>query len=192
MINCTTESVGRRKQFWSTQQCDAVEVCGRECGIFGIKFSTVLCGDGCDNTSIDGCSTPTSKSISTENWVKGLIINILMTDGARPNSPCGWPAGNRGGHWSSSYRKDSGSSGTNIRAILAGRTTSANVLALQVEAQKIADKLVSYGVVNSAKATVKYLSGMVYSLAFEYVTKGDEIKNVGFSGTRSGNSFVWI
>jgi phage gp46-like protein len=197
MFNCNPQLNARRKSFWTTQQCKTVDICGRDCGNFGIKYTTKQtdCAQGCDNTVQNGCAAPKERSLATDNFIKSLLINILMTDGQRPDDECGFAAGSRGGHWSNSYRANAQTIGSNIRSVKAGKTTAANVLALQVEAQKIANKIVSYGVVKSAIATVKYLGGMVYSLDIKYETFNNESSNVGFVGNsitaKSKSTFIW-
>jgi phage gp46-like protein len=193
---CTQTTSGRRRVFWASRPCTTADLCGSECAKFGLELitSTRCEGDGCSATDTGPCAVSladTPRSVNTADWVRGLMANILLTDGVTSDSVCGFAPGTRGGHWSASFRNDGGNSGTNIRKVKPGKSVQENISAIQVEAQLAASKLVQYGVALSATATVEYAGANTYSLEIAYVGVDNSNARVGFTGARLANAFVW-
>lgn len=182
---CRTPVTGRRRTFWSTQPCDIVRECGDNCETHGIK---IVCNDQL-------CRPPSKgASISTDNWIRGLALNILLTDGKRPDTFCGWRPGSRGGHWSDSFRDNIGqnlTSGSLAGTLQSHGTVTAAVAELRAILQNDMQKLVTYGVAESVSVDVKYLGANKVSVDIDIFGVGGEVNNVGIVGQRSENSWLW-
>jgi phage gp46-like protein len=192
---CDIPTSGRKRVFWSTQICSVrPDRCGADCATFGLKLEPDLCPDaGCDNTRVDGCAVDISmlpRRITNSDWVRGLALNILMTDARNPDSVCGYPPGQRGGHWSESYRSGV-KVGSLLRALPRKSSIEQNVQAIKVQAEVDLNKLVTYGVASSVEVTTAYLGGSRYSLNAKIYGSDGITSNVGLSGTRLENAFVW-
>src|SRR5688572_27723175 len=108
--NCNVSISDRQRTFWTTQACSTGELCNDKCDdVNGLK---VVDANG-------GYAT-----IDNSNYVRSLALNILLTDGRRPDAPCGWKPGARGGHWSDSYRSGeySGTAGSLIATLNAHKS----------------------------------------------------------------------
>lgn len=176
MANCESLPIGRRLKFWATQEVGTNQSnCGDDCASFGLNL--VKSGE--------------YASISTDDWVRGLAINILMTDGRKPNTICGYRAGNRGGHWSDSFRSDGLTSGSLVRTIKASGKIRDQVNLLQAYAQSDMEKLVTMGVAISVNVTANYIGGNRASLDIEIIGPSGTTANVAVSGTRISNAWVW-
>jgi hypothetical protein len=104
---CLEQHVGRRRMFWTTHQeaCGTYELCGHVCAIPGLVYEDI------DAPYVDpriypptGSSEADFRTIKTDEWLLGLILNILNTR-ARNDVGCPTPAAVFG-HWSESYRDD--------------------------------------------------------------------------------------
>lgn len=175
MDNCLVPSGGRRRTFWTTQlSCGTSEQCGDECGKPGLQY-------------ID---EENGRTIATNDWVRSLVINILMTDARVENSACGVRPNAIGGHWSDSYRQ--GYAGSRMRQVgTTGRVQDAINL---INAHIVNDmnKLIDYGVAESVNVETKYLGSNRVSVVIEVVgppSGGDG--RVALEGSRLGNGWVW-
>lgn len=166
-----------RKPFWVTQPdaCGSDEYCRQSCGVSGLKFV--------DNDE--------GRTIDTTAYVRGLALNILLTNGRKQDSVCGHKPGSRGGHWSDSFRKDGGTSGSRVRYI--PNTYSINETVGLVRAFIAADmqKLVMYGIAVSVDVEVKYAGNNRLACVITINGYGDTSTRVGVSGQRLSNSWVW-
>jgi phage gp46-like protein len=88
---CADQNLGRRRIFWTTRPavCGDYIVCGATCAIPGLEYE--------DHGE--------ERTIKTDDWLHGLILNILNTR-ARTDAKCPSPMAVYG-HWSESYRGDS-------------------------------------------------------------------------------------
>lgn len=174
---CTVTNDCTRRIFWSTQPdaCAGVEVCDTECTRPGLRLLTSTAG----------------ATIDTSNYVRGLAINILGTDGAVSETECGVRPGNRGGHWSQIFAGSNVSFGSRIRFLnvacsitLAPRTIASQ---LELELQKI----VTYGVARSVAVEGTYAGRGVVRLVITITGSDGQSSNVALSGTRLANAWAW-
>ena len=173
MATCVTTAIGRRKLFWATQPDAAGEdaLCGANCGRPGL--------------TLDG------SSLSTENWIRGLAINMLMTDGREPNTECGYTPGAQGGHWSESYMSVMATVGTLVRTVKpAGRTQELTALVKGYVEATLA-RLVTRGVASSIEVEVKYQGSGRFLVDAQIIGTSGEVSKVGISGQRLANGWVW-
>lgn len=179
MVLCVTSSVGRRKLFWATQPdaCDVEESCGGRCGSPGLTLT---------GNDPDG-----QRSISTENWLRGLLVNMLMTDGRRPDTPCGYTPIGQGGHWSESYIEDNAGIGTLIRTVSPAKRTSELEAVLSAYAQQTLSKLIGRGVARSVEVKVTYVSGGTFNVEAAVVGVDNLSSRIGLSAQRLENGWVW-
>lgn len=188
MTSCGIPVIGRRRTFWSTQACATEPDCAGSCETaYGLKYNCPNSGN-CENYT-----TGKTRTIETDNWLKGLIINILFTDGRLPETACGWQPGARGGHWSDSYRPSeyAGTSGSMLRALTTHGTIAEALQEINVIARHDLEKLVKYGVADSIDVTSKYLGANTVSLDIIVYGVNGDVTKVGLSGKRMKNDWAW-
>lgn len=195
-MTCTIPAITRRRTFWATQPdaCGSNEVCGADCGIPGLSFTdTSNCATGCQPTVDPSCgpfSQP--RSIASTDWMRGLIINMLMTDARNPDRACGYRPGAQGGHWSESYISGGPSGvGTLMRTAGANGSTSESVNLIRAYAVATLEKLIGRGVASAVDVTAKYIGDGKMSLEIVVSGHGDGDVRVGLSGARLQNGWVW-
>jgi phage gp46-like protein len=187
MNDCLIAPVtGRRRTFWTTQPClSVVDACGSECETHGLVYA---CSDGGDCINY---APGKQRTIVTSDWVRGLALNILLTDGQKDDTPCGWRPNARGGHWSDGYRENAGNSGSRVRYLKAHGRIADAIAELITIVRHDMQKLVSYGVAKSVDVTASYLGSNRAKLEINVFGDGGSSVNVGISGTRIANSWVW-
>lgn len=195
MTECFTAPIGRRKTFWTTQPCGTRLSCGNECATFGLRFNRAdECGAACDNTTPLGCSKPVDqieRTIDTTNSIVSLALNILLTNGRKPDATCGYRPGQRGGHWSDSFRDDGMTAGSLLRTLPATASIRDSVQLARGYAQADLSKLVTLGYAQSVDVQTAYLGGNAMSLDATIFGQSGLTSNVGITGSRSNNSWLW-
>lgn len=178
MVACVQSSVGRRKLFWATKvdACGVAPSCLQDCGWPGFELTGPEDGP---------------RSISTDNWLQGLIINMLMTDGRRLDTACGYNPAGQGGHWSESYVDDTYGIGTLIRTVGPGARVAQVEAQLSAYAQQTLGKLVGRGVARSVAVEVTYKSGGTFDLNASVFGMDNTTSRIGLSGQRLENGWVW-
>jgi len=175
---CSQTQSDRRKLFWVTQPdaCGEVQSCGT-CGKPGLKV--IQTPDG-------------SRTISNEEYVRGLAINILGTDGQKAATECGFTPGTRGGYWADSFRDDGASSGSLYRFMKPSGKIKDDLAVLSSVIQRDLNKLVSpYGVAISVDVTLTYIGRGAAQLDAAIVGRNGDKTKVGMIGTRLENGWVW-
>ena len=194
---CTVAPAGRRRLFWATR-ADAGGsedgACGVACGVPGLMIVPVAgCGPlgchappGCASVSIDAGAT-----ISTENWIEGLILNILMTDAAREDSDCGYLPGVRGGHWSDAYRGDGLSAGSRLRSLDINCSIDSALAIIESAIAQDLTRLVTWGLAHSIEPTARYIGRN--QVAVTIVVTGERLGEirVGLRAHRMREGWVW-
>lgn len=178
--NCSGGLTDRQRVFWTTQPCaDKGSLCGNSCDdTNGLKIVEV----GEEQATIDN-----------SNYVRSLALNILLTDGRRPDSPCGWRPGARGGHWSDSFRsaEHAGTAGSLIATLNAHKSIADAVQELRALVAYDMQKLVKYGVATSVEVNAEYVGSNVVNLAIKINGFAGEMVSVGASLTRVKNAWAW-
>jgi phage gp46-like protein len=179
MVECIIPVDGRRKIFWTTQPdaCGVVQGCISECGSSGLK-SHVPAGQK-------------GRTFYTNDYVRGLMINIIGTKGRRDDSNCGWRPGTRGGHWADTYRTDGNTVGTGIYDIPAQTSVADCINLLRARLLHDMQKLVAYGVAQSVNVAVSYAGGNTFAVTVEAFGNDGKSSRVGLTGKRLENSWVW-
>lgn len=177
MVLCVESTVGRRRLFWATQPgaCGVEATCTSDCGIPGFELETAN-GQG---------------SISTDDWLRGLMINMLMTDGRMADTACGYNPNGQGGHWSESYISAGDGIGTLMRTIPPAGRVQALEAQLAAYAKQTLQKLVSRGVARSVDVVVKYVSGGNFSVNASVFGVDSRTSKVGLSAQRLDNGWIW-
>jgi len=176
---CAVSPQQRRRTFWTTQACGVDQMCRNNCGAsYGLKISDPERG---------------YRSISTASWVQSLALNILLTNGRRPDAPCGYRPGVRGGHWSDSYRdrEYQGTAGSMIATLNAHKSIADAISELKALVKFDMQKLVAYKVATSVDVDVSYIGNNAVKLVIKIIGMAGENVNVGASLTRVKNSWAW-
>lgn len=179
MTTCFTPINGRRRIFWTTQPaaCGTYQACLSDCGSTGLLSRVPEGQDG--------------RTFDTNDYVRGLALNILGTDGRRPDTACGYRPGARGGHWSDTFRDDGMNSGTTIRDIPAQNSVQDSLGLIRVYLLQAMQKLVTYGVAQSVDVDVKYIGSNNFEATIKFSGNDGQTSRVGITGTRLENSWVW-
>jgi hypothetical protein len=173
---CLEQNIGNRRLFWSTRvgACGDYNVCGHECKIPGLQYE----------------DTADGRTISVDDWLQGLILNILNTR-ARTNVPCPSPSAVYG-HWSESYRGDNlyiGSTLWNAAEKPYVRTADA-VKAVGVAVRSDVGKLIALGIATSVEVEATYSgSNSVAVIVTVFTTSGR--KRIDLSGSFVSETWVW-
>lgn len=173
-------NANRRRRFWATQydaQCETTTKCGTECNLAGLVRL--------ENDS--GGAT-----IATTDWVQGLAINMLMTAGRRPDSPCGYAAGSLGGHWSESFDTGAGA-GIGSLVLSTGASASVNETLNLVTAYARAtlERMVARGVALRVNVDGEYLGANRFQITADIIGLDNTSARVGVTGERLEQGWVW-
>jgi phage gp46-like protein len=179
MLNdpCLEQNVGNRRIFWTTraQACGDYTTCGVVCSIPGLVYE-----DAADDY----------RSINTDDWLQGLILNILNTR-ARNDVRCPTPAAVFG-HWSESYRDD----GLYIGATLwnaAERSyirTGDAVKAVEAAITADMNKLVALELADSVEVDAKPVNHRSVTVTITVTTTAGSSK-INLSGSFVSETWVW-
>ena len=188
MLNeCGIGLYSRRRTFWTTQPlaCGTFDSCGDSCGFAGLELATE------NDAPIDDPNTQ-PRFIRNDNFVRGLALNILLTDGRKPETDCGYSPLGRGGHWSDSFRDDGFTSGTLLRSLPAAGAIRDLVNLARVYAQADLDKLVDpYGVASEVSVVSTYGGGNKVNLSIQIIGIAGATTRIGVIGSRLKNSWAW-
>lgn len=193
----------RRRTFWTTQPgaCGSDPSCTGDCGRPGLQYTTSGCGrlqcqccppPTVDTTCPPGEQTPQPRTFVTSDWVRSLVLNILLTNARLPNTACGYRPGAQGGHWSESFRTDGAKSGSNIRNLPKSMNIRDSVALAKATIEADLAKLVKMGIAQSVTVTAEYLGSNVMSADIEIMSPTGIGTRVGLTGNRNGNSWAWV
>lgn len=199
MTSCLTPLQTRRRLFWSTQpdSCGDYDICGYNCGKPGLSYEDDQgnkCGcECCPPATVDPSCLPFASNqitIATNDWLRGLIINMLYTDGRKEDTPCGYAPGSQGGHWTESYINTK--IGTLLRDLPLSGSITEQLNLVAAYAQSSLQRLVDYGVATSVEVKATYQGGLTALLDIQVFGRGG-VGNarVGISGQSSPNGWVW-
>jgi phage gp46-like protein len=176
---CTVSTTARRRTFWTTQPCDSDELCRNTCGSqYGLKHGAVERG---------------FRSIVTDDFVRSLALNILLTHGRRPDAPCGYRPGARGGHWSDSYRprEYQGTAGSMIATLNSHKSVDDALAELRALVKYDMQRLVTYQVATAVDVAAEYLGNNAAKLTIKIFGFAGDVVSVGATLTRVKNSWAW-
>lgn len=173
---CFSNRPDRRRLFWATQPgaCGEESSCAGDCGVPGLAYES------------EGV-------ISSKNWISGLIINMLMTDGRQPDTDCGYSPGSQGGHWSESYIQSGPREiGTLLRKIPNTGTVRESLALIVAHARASIDRLVDRGVAQSVDVQGRYAGNntMVLDILVRGAGNTGDAR-VGLSVNRTPQGWIW-
>jgi phage gp46-like protein len=181
---CITQNIGRRRVFWATQQaaCGKYIVCQTECDIPGLVYET----------SEEPYIEPGGpfRTIKTDGWLQGLILNILNTR-ARNDVRCPNPAAVFG-HWSESYRDDNLYIGSTLWNAAEKKyiRVADSVKAIEAAVRADMHKLIALGIAESVDVEANYRgANAVTVIVTAYTSSGRS--RINLSGAFVTESWVW-
>jgi phage gp46-like protein len=208
-IPCIPPPRSRFRRFWATQpnvcpsepgQCNYTDPnnLATDCEKPGLQLLVTIdpaweqltCAyDG--KGGLPDCAPPiTGATINTENYVQGLVLNILGTNAAQAPSICGNIPGQRLGYWLDSIAGNK--SGSSIRYVpTLGFTTAQAVQFIQMQADADLKKLIQYGVANSVTVTASYVGNGTIALKIVVEGVDDTTTVVNSTMTKITNAWVW-
>lgn len=176
-MTCSITVADRRRKFWATKE----SACG----------DAPSCNVACGRPGLQPIDTGQGRTFSTDDYVRGLALNILLTNGRKRDTICGTSAGTRGGHWADAFRTDGGSSGSLIRQVKPSGRINENVAEIQAAAQRDLDKLVIYQVATSVVVEARYAGRNTVDLTATITGQDGRTTAVAVTGSRLENSWVW-
>lgn len=199
--NCTTQAIGHHI-FWTTQPdaCGSEEACGAECGNPGLRMqfpdgcgTCTCCGNSGNLQDCPRTMCEQQRTIANNDWVRGLVINMLFTDARRSDSPCGVPPGALNGHWSESFMSEYKSPvGTHLRYIATGTSVKELVQLVKAYVVETMQKLIKYGVAVSIDVEASYKGRGVIAVAIIVYGRSGVTARVAVQGRALNNSWVWV
>ena len=198
LSRCAVAPARQRRLFWATQaSCGSVPLCqgpsseaAKDCGSAGLVVECIP--DPCDLGCHDDCPPRIlGTKISTGNWVSGLVLNILLTDARFEDSECGSRPGNRGGHWSESFRGDNRKTGSRIRQIDADCSIGETLQLVEGYVEDDLSSLLVWGVAKSIDVVATYGGSNRVDTTITIIGERDDEIRVGVTGTRLKNGWVW-
>lgn len=179
-ITCAVPNPSRRRLFWTTKAdaCGVETSCTDLCGRPGLVIAEPLSTD-----------PPGSVRLSADGWIHSLVVNMLLTDGRKPDSACGYRPGGQGGHWSESY--GAGAVGSLIRTIPNQGRIQDSINLVVAFAQATLERLVDRGVASAVSVTGRYLGNAKMVLDVVVTGQSGETTRVGVSGSRISEGWVW-
>lgn len=194
---CRVAPAGRRRVFWTTRAdaCGSTEPCpGDSCGRPGLQLLPLAACDPpyAGNRPVGCGPDPTAGvTIAADNYVEGLILNIMLTDGAVTPDQCGVSPGSRGGHWSDGFRGDGLNAGTAIRRVKVQCGIDEALREIEALAENDLAKLVQWGIASEVAAEARYAGRNRVHLAI--TVRGERINEtrVAITGERLKNAWVW-
>ena len=168
-----------RRLFWATQPdaCGVTQECGNICGTPGLELQH---------------NSTQQATISNQDWLRGLMLNMLLTDGRLPETECGYRPGARGGHWSSSYAENE-EIGTLMRTVLPapGRSIQQDVSLIASFAQATLQRLVQRGIAVRVEVEGTYVGNGNMTLNAVIYGQSEQRTQVGITGSRRNNAWIW-
>lgn len=179
-LQCEPLALSRRI-FWTTQP----DACGMQEPCDNSRFE-------CGRPGLSLLSSEQGATFATNDWVRSLAINMLMTDARRLDTRCGHRPGTMNGHWSESYNPGGEYIGSRLRYIPA--TTSIREATQLIKAEVIStmQKLVNYGVAVAVEVVAEYQGNGLIFIEVDILGVGDDRTKVGMSAQRGTTSWAWV
>jgi phage gp46-like protein len=205
IIPCLPAPRSRFRKFWTTQpdSCppeDGQATCvspDTGCARPGLQlilsydptWQMLSCGP--NGGAATDCPPPIiGATIASNDYVRGLVLNILGTNGAQAKSICGNIPGQRLGYWLDDI--SGASSGTSIRYVpTKGYSVNQQVQFIQMQATVDMQKLIKYGVANSVTVTASYVGNNTVALVITVQGVDDTTTVVNSTVSKISNSWVW-
>jgi phage gp46-like protein len=187
---CFKDTTGHRRIFWTTraEACGSYTMCGTECAIPGLKYDEIA--GAYPGQGLPGDNDIGYRTINNDEWLQGLILNILNTR-ARTDARCPTPAATYG-HWSESYRDDGlyiGSTMWNAAEKPYVRTADA-VKAIAVAVRTDMGKLIALGIAETVDVEATY-KGSNSVAVIVTVTTSTGRSRINLSGSFVSETWVW-
>jgi hypothetical protein len=183
---CLVKDVGNRRIFWTTrpEACGEYMMCGYPCSIPGLEYV--------DSQEPYVSPGQAGRTISNDEWVRGLILNILNTR-ARNDRPCPSPASVYG-HWSESFITDGswlyiGSTLWNAAEKLWARCED-GVKAIEAAIRADMGKLIAQGIISAVTVHATYHKRSHVDVVIDTVTSTGRAR-IDLSGAFVSESWVW-
>jgi len=187
---CLDQNAGHRRIFWTTraEACGDYDLCGVVCSIPGLEYEDIA--DPYPDQDLPGNVSSGYRTINNDNWLQGLILNILNTR-ARNDVRCPTPASVYG-HWSESYRGDGlyiGSTMWNAAEKSYIRTADA-VKAIGNAVRADMGKLVALGIAESVEVEASYRGSNSVAVVITVITVSGR-STINLSGSFVSETWVW-
>lgn len=177
-MSCTSiGTADRRRKFWVTQP----DACGVNLG----------CDTECGSPGLALVKTDQGTTIDTSNYVRGIALNILLTDARKDPSTCGNAPGDSRGHWTDSFRSDGLTAGTKLRYLTPQGSFRDSVNQAVAFATADMQKLVAYGIAKTVDVSADIVGGSRVRLNIVINGQLPDVTRVNVTGTRLANSWLW-
>lgn len=180
-LQCEPLVVPGQRRFWTTHP--------GACGSAGSCDVNVDCGR--PGLSLQRNDADQS-SFETNEWVRSLALNMLLTDGRRRDTRCGHIPGTLNGHWSESFMQNGQPVGTQVRYVSSSSSVRDAMQLIKAEVLATLQKLIDYGVAVEVEVETTYRgSGSILMDIVIYGTAVDPTR-IGVTAQRNNNSWQWV
>lgn len=177
-LQCEPFAVPGQRLFWTTQPdaCGTSDGCGinTECGRPGLSLQT----------------TEDSATFASNDWVRSIALNMLLTDARRRDTRCGYVPGTLNGHWSESFAQGQ-PIGSHVRYVNVSTSVRDAVLLIKAEVRATLQKLVDYGIAIDVEVDTRYNGNGQIGMAITIYGTAVDPTRIGVTATRNDNSWAW-
>lgn len=158
---CPPLSAASPPTFWATQPdaCGQVSSCDTLCGRAGLLLVPAgPCAEPCPPADPDNPCPPRiaeSATIATNDWLRGVILNMLGTRARVPTDACAGrlPAG---GHWSESFMDGPAHVGMVLDSPVAFASVAEALAFLEQAVRAALQRLVARGIASKVEVSADY------------------------------------
>lgn len=180
-LQCEPLALPTRRTFWTTQS-DA-------CGITPSCDAEKQCGQ----PGLSLIQEDAGSRIATNDWVRSLALNMLLTDARKRDTRCGHLPGTLNGHWSESFMQQSGQGvGSHVRYIGASISVRDAMALIKAEVEYTLQKLIDYGIAIEISVTAEYRGISMIHLDIEILGTAVDPTRLGVTAQRNENSWAWM
>jgi phage gp46-like protein len=183
-LQCEPFAIPGQRRFWTTQldACGSTETCevNVACGRPGL----LLQRDAEDQASF-----------ATNDWVRSIALNMLLTDARRRDSLCGHIPGTINGHWSDSFIGSGAQAlgvGSHVRYVTSSSSVRDAMQMIKAEVLATLHKLIDYGIAVDVQVEATYKgSGSIFMDIQIFGTAVDPTR-IGVTAQRNENAWAWV
>jgi len=117
---------------------------------------------------------------------------MLLTDGRRRDTRCGYVPGTVNGHWSESFATSGKPVGTQVRYLSASASVRDSMQLIKAEIITTLQKLIDYGIAVEITVEAEYKgNGQIFMDIQIFGTAVDPTR-IGVTAQRNANAWAWV
>lgn len=180
-LQCEPFQLTDQRRFWTTK----IDACGESPSSCDINVS-------CGRPGLAAVTTDDGMTFETDDWVRSLAYNMLLTDARRRDTRCGYAPGTLNGHWSESFMQQGKPVGTYVRYVTASTSVRDAVLLVKAEVQATLQKLVDYKIAVEVVVNAEYQGSGAIAVSIEIFGTAVDPTRIALTAQRNENSWAWV